>query len=290
MAKVKKHPHAGQVGAARDFIKIVHDLTHYRNHAEVFADFLELSFCSVAKTMALTTERADALEARYMDVVARNAKSPNYIREMPKLLGIATLALNGGSGGDFLGHVAGELGALNAHVGQFFTPFEVSKTMAMLILSDVKGIIDAKGYVSISEPASGAGGMILAAADVIEGQGFDIGQTMFVQATDISFTAYKMTYLQLALRGIPAEVFHGNALSLEVWDSSLTPALVQFHEIHGEALTAWRRGATARAARLSAPVVQTPQKAKTVAALPKQPNAKKPPVCQPAVAQLGFDL
>ena len=53
------------------------------------------------------------------------------------------------------------------------------------------------------EPASGAGGMALAAAKVIREAGIDVGQQLFVEAWDIAYNAFNMTYLQLAIAGIP---------------------------------------------------------------------------------------
>lgn len=241
MTKVKKHPHAGKSGPDREFIKLVGDLARSRNHREVFDDFLELSFCAIAKTTYPPRhERAEALEARYMETINRH--EPDYIRAMPKLLGCAAGALASGEGGDFLGRVSGELGALNEHAGQFFTPFDMSKLMAEMVLGDVSETVERQGFVTIHEPACGAGGMILAAADVIAEQDLDPRRVMYVEAVDISHTAYKMTYLQLSLRGIPATVVHGDTLNLDKWDAQHTPALFPFIAEHGERFRAWSLG------------------------------------------------
>ena len=72
-----------------------------------------------------------------------------------------------------------------------------------MTLADAGELIREKGFITVAEPASGAGGMIIAAADVITKQGFDIGHQLYVDATDISPMCFKMTYLQAALRGMP---------------------------------------------------------------------------------------
>jgi hypothetical protein len=60
-------------------------------------------------------------------------------------------------------------------------------------------IIAEQGFVTVLEPACGAGGMIIAAADVIERRGFDIARQLYVDATDLSPTCFKMSYLQASL-------------------------------------------------------------------------------------------
>ena len=67
----------------------------------------------------------DKLERQYMEVVARY-QNKDDIRKMPELLAISYDPINAG-GIDFLGSVAGELGTLDAKLGQSFTPYEVSR-------------------------------------------------------------------------------------------------------------------------------------------------------------------
>lgn len=265
MGKVKKHPWAGKDGHERDFIKLVHEIGRSRGYRQVLDDFLELAYCAIAKrTYPAAHEWAEALEARYMETVAR--REPEYIRRMPELLALAQVALGpGGGGGDFLGRIAGELGALNGEAGQFFTPFEVSKMMASISLHDAGHIIKENGFITIGEPASGAGGMLLAAAEVLEEQGYDPGIVMFCEAVDISSTAFKMTYLQLALRGIPANVICGDTLSLKSYERAVTPAKIPFVLHHGPRWVAYLEGSRA------APVDRSAETSAQVALPPPQP-------------------
>ncbi len=238
--KVKKYPYVGRAGSARDFIRIVHELREDRSYREIFEDFLELSYCALAKTAALSLEDADALERRYMKVAGTRDRA--FIEAMPELLALAATALNDPDGCDFLGDVAADLGTLNGEAGQFFTPFEVSKMMATIILGDAGRTIDAKGYITIDEPTAGAGGVILAAASILGHGGHDASRQMFVRATDISLTAFKMCYVQLALRDIPAMVVHGDTLRLSVWDRRYTPAFFPFAALQGSNFASWLRG------------------------------------------------
>lgn len=224
--------------ARKEFIKLIGSNDRSRNDYDKFADFLELGYCAFAKLMALSTEQADALEARYMRVVdryRRDERQLNMIREIyPSLIGIAWSAVKEG-GVDFLGAVSSEMEILNSRIGQFFTPWNVTRMMAKMIVggTDIPEIVEGKGYVTILEPASGAGGMMLAAADEVQALGYDPGQHMLVNTIDISPMCFKMTYLQLAWRGIPALVQQGDTLRMQMVEGAWTPATVGFFGVHG---------------------------------------------------------
>jgi type I restriction-modification system DNA methylase subunit len=226
----------------KQFIKAFDRLAHHRERHDVLTDFLEMAVCAIRKKTLPPGPAADAMEDQYMAVVKRN--TPEDVRAMPELLGIATLAVQEG-GCDFLGQVVVELELSNEHMGQFFTPYDVSRMMAEMILTDTGEVMKERGFITLMEPASGAGGMIIAAADVIEKQGFNVGRQLYVDATDISPMCFKMTYLQASLRGIPATIRRGNSLSLEMFDQAVTPAFLPFYLTHRAAFDAWRNEAPA---------------------------------------------
>ncbi|HRK98740.1 MAG TPA: hypothetical protein PLE43_09750 [Alphaproteobacteria bacterium] len=134
----------------------------------------------------------------------------------PALIGQAYIAVNQGE--DFLGHVAAEIGALDVRAGQFFTPLHVCQLMAEIGLVGAGSFIRDQGFITLNEPTAGAGAMVVAAADVLERQGFDPAFHMIVKAQDIS---------QLC--------FHNNSLlraSLP-WLSVQTRSLWKFSSRHG---------------------------------------------------------
>ena len=230
----------------KQFIRAFESLAHHRERHDVFADFLDLAVCAIRKKTLPAGPAADAMEDHYMAVVKRN--KPDDVRKMPDLLAITALAVQEG-GCDFLGQVVGELELLSGHMGQFFTPYDVSRLMAEMTLKDAGALIREKGFITVAEPASGAGGMIIAAADVIEKQGFDIARQLYVEATDISPLCFKMTYLQASLRGIPATIRRGNTLTCEVFDQAHTPSFLPFYQTHRTAFDAWQRAPAAEEAR-----------------------------------------
>ena len=213
----------------KSFIKVIRSLDTSKDNYTKIRDFLTLAYCAYSKRTA-PPDLADKLEAEYMRVVGTYANKDD-VRQMPAL--IAQVHQGVHSGMDFLGIVAGELELLNSDAGQFFTPYEVSKMMAMLTLGSVKAQIADVGYVTVQEPACGAGSMILAVADVLEQEGFDPGLTMWVEAIDVAEIPFKMAFLQLALRGVAGRVYRGNTLSGETFDMGALPACHRFLDKHG---------------------------------------------------------
>jgi hypothetical protein len=235
MAK-KTPPPVTDEQRVKAFLKHLNENAFSKSPGEKFRDWCELAYCAWAKPTAPTQERADELEARYMSIVERYRRTDEeleFIRHSSThMAALAQLAVQGG-GVDFLGDVAGQLEILNPNQGQFFTPYEVSRFMAEINLDGLEAIIERDGYVTICEPAAGAGSMILACADVFEKKGLG-PETMLVQATDVSALAFYMCFLQLNWRGIPAAVIRGNTLSLEVFESAWTvAALTTFLPHHG---------------------------------------------------------
>ena len=212
------------------FIKRIAALDREKSPYDTFRDFCEMAFCAYAKTTAPSPERSQELEDRYMQIVS-TYRNKDTVRAYPELLGLAANAIRQGC--DFLGSVATEMEVLNAQIGQFFTPYEVARFMAMMSLEDAAALIGQNGFVTLQEPASGAGGMVLAAADALTQQGFDPGLHMLVNAIDISPLCFHMTFLQLSLRGMPALVEHGNTLSGERFGRAWTPATTAFYLHHG---------------------------------------------------------
>lgn len=112
--------------------------------------------------------------------------------------------------------------------GQFFTPFSVNKMCSELSFAPdiIQQVKDGDKILKIHEPTVGAGGMVLAALDILYNKyHFNYSRNAFVDCGDIDKRCVHMTYLQLALAGVPAVVWHRDCLSLETWDCYHTPAL-----------------------------------------------------------------
>ena len=128
---------------------------------------------------------------------------------------------------DYLGELYMKSETSNSKAGQFFTPYHLSKMCAKVSLDEriVKERMEKDEIISLHEPAVGAGGMVIAAVDVLYNDfHFNYSRNLIVECGDIDRRCVHMCYLQLALAGVPALVYHRNGLTLETWDCWKTPA------------------------------------------------------------------
>ena len=87
----------------------------------------------------------------------------------------------------------------------------------------MKQQIDEKGYFTLSEPCCGAGGMIIALADVMLSKGFNPQKQMKFVGIDIDLKCCQMAYIQTSLLGLRGQIYHGNTISMEMWRNFITP-------------------------------------------------------------------
>lgn len=109
-------------------------------------------------------------------------------------------------------------------VGNFFTPFDISRMMAMMEVHDLDSELKRKPFLTVGEPACGAGGMIIAVAEQFSLAGYPPHRWMFASCVDIDSVATAMCYLQLSLLQIPAEIITGNSLTVQYSRVMRTPA------------------------------------------------------------------
>lgn len=214
-----------------EFLRLLDKVDRSRRQADVFRDFCTMSWCALSKRVAAGADEADRLEEDYMRIV-RSYQDPDAIRIMPELLAIAALALARG-GSDFFGLVAAEIGTLDGRLGQFFTPYDTSRMIARMTLQGIGEKIAERGYFTLMEPAAGVGGMLVAAADVVEEMGYDPATTMWFEAVELNNSTAQMLYIQTCLRGLSGMVFHGNSLTLETFRATPTQAAFRFLDLHG---------------------------------------------------------
>ena len=164
--------------------------------------------------------QVDALEAEYLAIIGRYERAD--VDRFPKLLAELVEILED-EPWDALGQLYMELGIQSEHVGQFFTPPEVSELMARLTYGEALANLK-QPFVTVQEPACGAGGMILAFTKVLIEAGHNPAEKMWAHCQDIDRTAALMCYLQLALWNIPGVVVVGNTLAMETREVFYTPA------------------------------------------------------------------
>jgi len=216
------HPHDAHRSA---FIKLTESIGRAEGWGqyEVFRAFLDAAYRAIRGAF-LHGDAWQANEDEYMKIVARCRHKKETMGGLSEMLHHTVEALEA-SCRDFLGPVFMEIGG-SSDLGQFFTPHEVSKLIAEVNVGDMGAVIASseRGYFTASEPAAGMGGMVLAVAEIMREKGFDPARHCHWQMIDVEFKAMAGCYIQTSLAGISGVVVHGNALTLEEWACSLTPA------------------------------------------------------------------
>lgn len=199
-----------------EFIKIFNRISHSHNRYTVFKDFVYMAAISLHNAIV----RDQELEDEYLAIVAKYSKEDVHL--FPKLLAELTLGLELNIG-DFLGEIFMLLDFGEARLGQFFTPYHLSKLLADLCVGDKVSALSNKPFITLSEPTCGAGGMIIAVAQSMLEAGFNPSEHLWVEARDLDDLASRMCFLQLSLLGIPAKIITGNTLLMEENSVMYTP-------------------------------------------------------------------
>lgn len=242
---MSKPQYAGPKEHLKELSALLRDNARRHRLHRVFSDFCELAALAISNSV--DKRQYEAREARYLQVVG--AYEPDEVARFPHMLAVLVNWLSCDFA-DCLGELFMSLELGDHYKGQFFTPYHVSALMAGLTVGDARAHIARQGFITVSEPASGAGGMLIAVAEAIQDQGLNYQQVMHATAVDVDLTAVHMTYIQLSLLHVPAVVVHGNTLALTEHGHWLTPAHV---------LGGWdRRLAQRSAARALSVPVQLP--------------------------------
>lgn len=192
---------------------------------EVFSDWVEAAAVAMANSVEFRADKWAEREEAYQRIVARQG-AQNMTRFAEALVQLVNAFER--EPGDHLGAIFMREGFGDDRNGQFFTPYEISKVMAGLTAGheELRSEVAEHGFITMAEPAVGAGGMVIAFAEAMRAAGLNYQQHLWVDAWDVDQTAAQMTYVQLSLMGIPAVVTRGNTLSREVFWRWPTPAHV----------------------------------------------------------------
>lgn len=256
----------------REFLTTFRGTALHKHRYEVFKDFVTMS----AITLRNAVRMNDELEAEYLTII-KGYKKPDQML-FPKLFTLLVELLQFGPR-DVLGSLFEALELSSKDKGQFFTPHPVSELMADLLGTGELDLGE-KPFITLSEPACGAGGMVLAFVRHMQKAGYNPAERLWVQAIDVDRMAALMCYVQLSLWHVPAEVIVGNTLSMEFREVWYTPAHVLGFWDH-RLRKHWQSQATKREPEPS------------MAGLPTetsepQPSVPKPDTSKPFQFDFGF--
>jgi hypothetical protein len=206
----------------KKFISLAHDNARRHRLFEVFRDFCEMSAISLSNRV--DRPQLASREERYLTIAGRY--SPDEMERFAEMLALVTESLEA-QYHDCLGELFMSLELGNHWRGQFFTPYALSSLCARAMIETVPELLERKPFVTVNEPTSGGGGMVIALAEAMLDAGYNYQQQLHVVAQDVDATSVHMTYIQLSLLYVPAIVMHGNTLSGDQpWERWFTPAHV----------------------------------------------------------------
>lgn len=203
--------------ARKQFIGLFLQTGRHLRRWEVFSDFLSLA----ASELDLARVRTPESMERCRKICGRYDAAD--ISNMHELFWLMVCALEA-KFHDFLGAIFMDLEFGDGGRGQYFTPYCVQSLMARMLIPGIRDTIAREGIVSVSDPASGSAGMLIAYAECLLEADINSSAHMFGSCIDIDPVAADMAFIQLSLLGIAAEVVTGNTLMMQFNRVRYTPA------------------------------------------------------------------
>ena len=171
---------------------------------EVWADFITMSACS------LCLSDRQQREEEYAGIVKKY--KPDEVQRFAEMFALTVKALEINPNQDFLGDLFMRFDLGNTWKGQFFTPYNICQCMASLTAGNLKSQLGQQPWVSVCDPAVGAGALMIAFAQECVSQKINYQTNVLFVGQDVDRTAAMMGFVQLSLLGCPGYVVVGDSL------------------------------------------------------------------------------
>ena len=196
----------------KNIVRLIEGIEGRYSKWDIWQDFIVMSAIGIANVL-----NGPYKESREKDYRARAEKySEKEMGAFAQMLAEVADAMEQNPDQDFLGELFMALDLGNEWKGQFFTPYSVCRAMAAMTCGDdLKQKIEQQGWVSVNDPACGAGALLLAFANECRRPGRNINyqtSVLFV-AQDIDYLAGMMCYIQMSLMGCPGYVVIDDTLA-----------------------------------------------------------------------------
>lgn len=192
-----------------EFVKLFSSLADRHQSWQLWSDFVEMSATAISNACDHGSPAAVKREKRYADIM--RGYNDREMAAFQKLFQMTVDALEKNPNQDFLGEMFMALDLGNNWKGQFFTPYNVCEAMAKISMPDAKAKVEVHGFVTVNDPACGAGATLIAARNRLAEMGIGFYQALYV-AQDIDRIAGMMCYIQLSLLGCPGYIVIADTL------------------------------------------------------------------------------
>ncbi len=199
----------GVKGTKDEFISIFKKLCDTKSEWQVWEDVISM----IADAISNSLDKVH-FEEREEDYNTR-IKSYTNTELIVKLMANIVESFERDPEQDYLGELYQDLNLSSHWRGQFFTPMSVCQMMAGMQLTeeDVKRKITENGYITINDPACGAGATLIAAANRLRNMGINYQTSALFVGNDIDPVVAKMCYIQLSFLGCSGYIAVANTLS-----------------------------------------------------------------------------
>ena len=218
-----------KVPTIEDIIKRINASVYRFDKHQLISDVFECGAITISN-MVDSMDKEER-EKRYLQVIKKYQKEEQtLIAEIFAMIFalLSSVVYDNGRFYDNLGELFMRCNQGSSSAGQYFTPFQVSAMMARMIIGDeILEKTQNDGVLTLNDSCCGGGGMMMVALDVLKNK-YHVNYTRncFVLCSDIDLRCVHMTYLQLALAGVPAIVKHQDSLTGETWSIWKTPAFI----------------------------------------------------------------
>lgn len=214
----------------KEILKIFESLRYKRDSWSLYSDFLEMTSIAISNSAErfFLPASFEKREQRYLSLAKgyKRDELMKFSEVFALFVKLQDYNLEVHGARDILGGLLMELGLGDKWGGQFFTPDHVANLMAKMAYTeeDFKKDISKRGFVYASDPAVGGGVTMIGLVNAMLDGGCNPQRELFIECGDLDKRACFMTYIQLAILGIPAIVKNQDAITGKVFDVWFTPA------------------------------------------------------------------
>ena len=171
-----------------EIVKLIDKSAYGIDRTKLLSDVFECGAIAISNLLDLTQK--DEREKRYTEIMNRyKPEDRNSLCTIfSKIYALcSSVVFDDGVFNDYLGDLFMRLNQGNKRNGQFFTPYHISEFMAKcsLLPDVVKEKTQDDGILTICDPCSGGGGLMLAALSELKRLGVNYGRNCFVACSDI---------------------------------------------------------------------------------------------------------
>lgn len=210
----------------KNFISLISGVVGKYSMYDLWKDFLQLAAISISNVCDFRNSATRTQQ--YADIMKKYTEKEAEL--FPKLFCEVVNALDANPEQDFLGSLYMEMEFGKKAAGQFFTPYPVCKVMAGFTYNDLEAKLHTDSWITVNDPACGAGGTLIALANEILKHGINYQTSVFFVGQDIDCLVSYMSYIQLSLLGCPGYIVVADTLSAPLTGDSSDPLILPYHK------------------------------------------------------------